>query len=514
MEKVISYRVREYSVSEYIVEKYTVSLQDELEYQRSVQDKLQVSFGSVARKNISLSDRYQSNTVQFTSNLWNITGFQNYVKRECEKHEYEMPPVQTIEQFNCFLATHYFLHRATGFSEEFKELNQLNRKYIQWHNAYVSALKIAIAYGRTANRVTTRGMDSQELIRTMNWILADIGYLDSSEMDRNYVYDTGIQQFFEDIGFLGAPHIDNLDTAGKIQLFLRISGRILWDIRQNNILAEAEARKRLTDEISVIECMNVGQANCSLGFDKPNQMNPLAIFDVGAAGGRAVKKKLRQVTENGIVIISHYDRDHIAGCSHLSSDAKNRIWIIPEPRTSPTEAESKFHDYLIQKNCVILEDIDYTQKPFVPRTDILKLRNISIYRGNCISIDDEQSTNENARSLICLVEKEKAALLPADCLYREFPTSFSVDYLLVPHHSCCYTQDIINIDHTKLKTLIVCAGPDRGYKHPDITHIGRLGKGQCEVVYLMKHKECYFENKELIQDPQITLTEKWYTVYL
>lgn len=270
--------------------------------------------------------------------------------------------------------------------------------------------------------------------------------------------------------------------------------------------------------ITRIECINVGQANFSVGYDDVNNI-PRVIFDIGIKSSvnnnRAYAKgKLKGLGREGIVIISHYDYDHINGYRYLSKDAADRIWILPAKRLSPTPAERNLLSLLKPANCIFLKDIDYANTPFDPASHILTIGNLSIYQGNAKKIDSCQSTSENARCLMCVVKNKKTILLPADCLYEEFPTSFNVDYLVVPHHSCYYDKPIKNMLLPALKELIIFAGPHSGYEHPDISHLNRLNQGGCQVIYLMNHGHYYFNNKNQIPTQAITLVSPSHNVTL
>lgn len=516
MSKVISYRVRKYSSTEYVVEKYIVNFWNELNYQD------QISY--LLRKDIPLNEgrirlqpsAEEPSVIRFRSDIWNIWGFHDHIKGLCRSHGYDAPETRNLEHFNFFLATHYFYFDEVSHTEEISRLNSLTRTYIQHHNAEVYALKIGRAYDELIGESNDREIDNRDPIHTMNRLLHHIGYLDNSEFTEYRYNHAMIDRFWDDIGFTDpAADRDYSGIAEKVQLYLSNATAAYYRVhRQNNPQAIKKARHLLSKDISYIECLNVGQANCSLGFGKTDKNDPLAIFDVGAAGTSHVKTKMRKATEKGIIVISHYDSDHINGWTNLSNAALQRIWVLPEPRPNPTSTEGRLLDAIAKENCIVRWNVDYTQQPFQRSSHVLELGNIAIYQGNCKKIDSDQSTDENARCLICLITGNQSMLLPGDCLYKEFPVSFSVDYMLVPHHSCCYTKDVTNINRQRLREIIVCAGPNLGYHHPDISHINRLRGRQCSVIYLMKHCRYYFDNKTEIQAPPIILTPRFHTVTL
>ena len=277
-----------------------------------------------------------------------------------------------------------------------------------------------------------------------------------------------------------------------------------------------KANTYLSKGIDRIECLNVGQANCSLGYHAADA-RPLAVFDLGVRSTGAsrpyAENKLSQVDGKGIVVISHYDSDHIDGCRYLPKTAVNRIWILPFERKNHTPHERFLMNFVKRENCIFLNDVEYQYTPYNSALHSHTVGNVTVYQGNARKIDSCQSTHENARSLLCVVRKEKSILLPGDCLYEEFPKGFDVDYLMVPHHSCYYDKTITNIDLSKLEKIIVCAGPHKGHHHPNLTHIARL-QPPCQAVYLMKHADFYFDGETVIGFPPITNTDLSYTVTL
>lgn len=424
-ENVVSYRVREFDDQHYVVETYTMQLIDELSFYTEANPNYYIRYNS------SLKGKHQ---------------FQKYIYQKCQAIGYENnidysnKDKDDIEEFNTFLAAHYFTQGISGdYIREINTLNELARQYIVTYNNSV----------RNFNNTTNVNIDKQL----------------------------------------------------------------------------SRARSFLRNNITHVECMNVGQANFSIGYDSVEN-NPCAIFDIGiksssyAMRNRAyAKNKLQQIDGNGIVVISHYDFDHINGYRYINSESTDRIWILPEKRLSPTPTERNLLSILKPHNCIFLKDVDYSKMPFNPSRHILTIGNIEIYQGNAKKIDPFQSTNENARCLICLVKKEKSILLPADCLYEEFPTCFKADYIAVPHHCCFYDRPIKNINTSLLKELIVFAGPNNKYQHPDNSHIARLNPlfNQCapyRTIYLMNNNSYYFDFKTKIINPPIATNRPSYTVTL
>lgn len=358
-----------------------------------------------------------------------------------------------------------------------------------------------------------------------------LGYINRKCYDFDYLYQPNnveeLNAFLATHYFThGAPK--NIEDINKLNELARdyIEGynlSIYNDLDRNEGYRDvdnrlARARSLLRKGVTHIECVNVAQANFTVGYES-NKNKPVAIFDIGINSSvtknrRYAENKLNQVDGNGVVIISHYDYDHVNGYRYLSDETPNRVWILPQRRLSPTPAERNLLSLLKPSNCIFLKDVDYSRTSFDPALHILKIGNISIYQGNAKKTDSDQSTDENARSLICLLQRNKSILLPGDCLYEEFPTDFNVDYLVVPHHCCYYNKPIKHIDLPRLRELIIFAGPHRGYKHPDISHLNRLNQSGCQVVYLMNHGNYYFDHKNELAYPTIAVTSQSHIIAL
>lgn len=513
-QRAISYRVREYDDSKYVVEAYSLNLQDELEYQ--------LYFSTFMREDNTLTAPsrllMRCSTERFKEEVWSKSSFWAYIQNQCEAHNYKAPPItNNLDRFNFFLATHYFCKKGTVQSDYLHSLNELTYRYIQKHNAEVYLWMAGPGSKYNDGVPFIQELDDRDIPRMMHDFLLSVGYISHSEYEESRSDNHYLFQFFRDIGYISnEEEVTPVTLATIIRKFLSNAKDLTQIVQNNNSRNLARAKELLADEISKIQCLNVGQANCSLGFGNANKNNPLAIFDLGAFPQQAkfIQGKLGKATAEGIVVISHYDRDHINGVKYLDNAAANRVWILPQKRLNVSVTEGKLHDFINPQTKLYLSNIDYAKEPFDPSKHTQKIGNLTIYRGNCKKKDKQQSTSENARSLMCFVEKSKSILLPGDCLYGEFPIRFSVDYLAVPHHSCFYDTAIKNIDLSRVKELIIFAGPDEGYGHPDISHIGNLMSGSCNVVYLMKHNGFYFDNKVKVLGAQISITKKCHIIDL
>lgn len=143
--------------------------------------------------------------------------------------------------------------------------------------------------------------------------------------------------------------------------------------------------KLVHSPISNIECMNVGQGNFSIGYD--DHGSPLVVFDIGVLKSSRdyVIQKLNSINGEGIVVISHYDADHIRGIPLMDRAAQNRLWILPQPQKFPSSMAIQLFNFIKPRthhNAIFLGNVDYTLTPFVPVAHIFTIGNMEIYRGN------------------------------------------------------------------------------------------------------------------------------------
>lgn len=284
------------------------------------------------------------------------------------------------------------------------------------------------------------------------------------------------------------------------EIIYSIGDRLVeWSDQFNSSIVEHDRLFVNTDKIEKVTCFNVGQANMSYGYCSFRDDEPRAIFDLGERcwNKAYIKNQTSKINGNSVIIISHYDADHINAFKYLKNSAKNSLWILPEPTYAQnnTKTARNFLMFLNYANCIFLKNRDYRLKSFNCVDDIFKILNVEIVRGNCVKLDPNQSSNENARSLICHIENQKSMLLPADALYLEYQRNYTVDYLVVPHHCCNYNDHIQNVALNFDAELIVCSGSTRSYRHPNMTHLAKLvysKNGKFDHVIFLQQRGCIY----------------------
>lgn len=208
-----------------------------------------------------------------------------------------------------------------------------------------------------------------------------------------------------------------------------------------------------------IKVYNVGQAMCNYIY-----LNNLrrVMFDVGYSYRKEDYKdiyinKNKFVFENckpHLIILSHWDLDHILGVAYSKESMFKVNWIAPSMEKLPSSQYSisaaRLAKYLAWKNILYLIDEELNGK------NIFCLDSFQIWKGegkqntsrlnksgNIISVNGVKIKGLNKANNIGLIIKLKtnnnSILLPGDCEYQMIPKeiySHSVRYenMIIPHH--------------------------------------------------------------------------------
>lgn len=220
-----------------------------------------------------------------------------------------------------------------------------------------------------------------------------------------------------------------------------------------------------------VRVFNVGQANCSAVFLK-NSTNPYCIFDIGDCNSNgSLKSFLAKMSDNGFVMISHYDRDHINLYNELGYNALKRVFIVHELPSYKLSSTFLFFIWKLYCNntpLIVIKDGSLTTKPL----SIGKF--LSIYQGELLKMSKYQSTTENTCSLIGKIKiNNKIAVFPGDALEEEFDIGEEkIDLLMIPHHGCGYGK---KVSFTAAQAhLFVKHACNNRYKHPALNHVSNF----------------------------------------
>ncbi|MCL2638444.1 MAG: MBL fold metallo-hydrolase [Oscillospiraceae bacterium] len=242
-----------------------------------------------------------------------------------------------------------------------------------------------------------------------------------------------------------------------------------------------------------VKIYNVGQGNCVYIEGKNSSTkNSKFLFDVGYSTKPSewddkyrveyMRDRYFSHFEPDVIILSHWDLDHVMGVCLLDDDVFNKSWIAPNLNvfTTKTVGASRLAAYLHKKEKLLLVDADYVGKR------IFKDKSFELWHGNGAA-----NSQNNRGLIITLTTDEKTILLSGDCEYSFLPSSINIDnvaynYVVVPHHgakmkvpNCCpsYYSSSGNTD----KFAVVSYGKN-DYGHPSDKHMGDLDSNGYKIV--------------------------------
>ena len=234
-----------------------------------------------------------------------------------------------------------------------------------------------------------------------------------------------------------------------------------------------------------IKVYNVCQGNGIYIYD--NSYNRI-LFDIGFScnpyssdwGSRQQKivEFIYSKVNPSMVILSHWDMDHIIGVCFASLNLFDKKWIAPDlnelPESGISIGAARLAKYLHWKNSLTLIDSTFNNEAVF----INNSSGFEIWRGKGKRLTLNKANNYG---LIIMLNTEKSVLLPGDCEYEMLPDCISLskkryDYLIVPHHCskmkkmCSYLPKVDDINYA-----IISVG-ENSYipQHPVQEHINFL----------------------------------------
>lgn len=168
------------------------------------------------------------------------------------------------------------------------------------------------------------------------------------------------------------------------------------------------------------------------------------------------------------IFISHFDNDHINFGKRLfkKDHANIRIFYPALQDLDSLSISAK----------IFLVGLSFTKYELCPvalyKNENIDLGIVKIFQGVDVG-KDYNSSLSNSKCLIALIKNKKSILVPGDALYKNFPISYEPNYLIIPHHGCKLDPDtyLTNIDISNLEEAFVFCGPNRKYKHANLTHL-------------------------------------------
>jgi beta-lactamase superfamily II metal-dependent hydrolase len=260
----------------------------------------------------------------------------------------------------------------------------------------------------------------------------------------------------------------------------------------------------------ILNVYNVGQGNCA-SIEMEN--GSFILADIGLTNDKIelsqkytviAKRKIRDINPQ-IIILSHWDLDHILGITNTADSIYDSVWIVPDlwglkrfvAKKKSGEVNYKYVsdsakrllkylDWRNRDNLLIIDD-SFSRKQIYSNT----LDSVSIWTGErCdksgmnIKKKHYMITAANNFGLIIYLRNQYSALLPGDCEYQILPDDLlnkEVNYLVVPHH--CSKMSEPNIKEAIYnRKAILSYGIHNKHNHPDMLNMKLLFDKGYEII--------------------------------
>lgn len=193
---------------------------------------------------------------------------------------------------------------------------------------------------------------------------------------------------------------------------------------------------------------------------------------------KAIKK--RGIRKIDLLILSHFDADHVLGTKSLIEDGLVKALLINGP----------------EEDNVIYKDIMATGvKPFYPKEKLFIDKDFYL---EFLNTDIENIRESNDRSLVVLANyKGKRILFTGDIgenVERKLKGSFGpVDILKVSHHGSKYSSTRDFLKETRPAYAIISVGAKNSYGHPDPDVLKNLSYVKAKILRTDQVGEIVFE---------------------
>ncbi|AGK97130.1 MBL fold metallo-hydrolase [Clostridium pasteurianum] len=284
---------------------------------------------------------------------------------------------------------------------------------------------------------------------------------------------------------------------------------------RKTILKDAVDNLKMSFEPKNAIIYNVGQGNnVSIELNGGKHI----FFDIGLTKSRlernqsetkAAIKEFNKIKPE-IVILSHWDMDHILGVAYANNSIYDAVWIVPDlwglmKYTYKRKGVLKFK-YVSDSAKRLLKYLDFKSdgKLFIIDES---WTNDCIYSSKnekmCIWTGSRQNANgingakepynineANNFGLIMTFRNKKKLLLPGDCEYSIMPSDIckvGYEYLLASHH-CSKMSKIPLAQSASNKKAILSYGVANTYGHPNKQHIRELSNIGYEINTTLGHR--------------------------
>lgn len=263
----------------------------------------------------------------------------------------------------------------------------------------------------------------------------------------------------------------------------------------------------IDDNPKYVDVYNVGQAYCAtikmesgkdvfsdIGLTKDEiELNTKEI--------QTAKRKIWHINPQ-MVILSHWDLDHILGVTNASDSIYDAIWIVPDLWglqnikrngkidnsliSSSAKRLLKYLDWKNRGDLVILDDSLSKRLIYENPT-----RTMSIWSGERRSVSGKNENKEkynitkaNNFGLMIFLKRKYTALLPGDCEYSVMADDLlqkKINYFVVSHHCSKMLKPLIKAADN-VKKAILSYGIHNSYGHPDRLHMKQINDMGYEII--------------------------------
>lgn len=232
---------------------------------------------------------------------------------------------------------------------------------------------------------------------------------------------------------------------------------------------ESQINNLIDPKINVT-IFNVGQGNwIDVNFSDICNL----VFDIGYGkhSNKAILKMVLQdaanrINSNSIIVLSHWDLDHIRGISYLNNSQFHIKWIVPELPPVVSFAALRL---LLRLRANKKVKLSYVGNK-LNNSEIYSGKHIRIGKGegldrgkvtvrNKIKYRTSYNTNNNIGLILIVQNANNTVLLPGDCEYIQFPNSFYQGYnhIVLSHHGAA-----TKIKCLKTLGITLNTGPNSG----------------------------------------------------
>lgn len=236
-----------------------------------------------------------------------------------------------------------------------------------------------------------------------------------------------------------------------------------------------------------VKIYNVGQGNWIhiLVYDADKLITKV-VFDIGIGNGKGghldndlrsiiTKNAAKEIKDNYIFLLSHWDSDHIQGIVELQRNQFHTTWIMPNLPDRPGNGAKRLAAFLNVDPNITAIFIDHSlNNQLIFDNAYFKLGK---GKGNGPGTHTSYTKENNSGLILAIKTSSKQMLFPGDCEYIQFPDTFklyqSYDALILTHHGAKIKQTNLtllgfNQSGGTNKFAVVCVGKDKSY--PNVGH--------------------------------------------